>query len=290
MCKVTTELPEQPARRQRQHGRVGVDLGVKHLAALSQPLQPGTPATAFVPNPRHARKTEHRLTKAQRALARAQKGSTRRDKAAPRGPAAPRGRRGAQHRPARPDQATHHPLRRSRHRGHQRRRHDPHRPRHPRQARPTRPAESRTEPGHSRYRARRAATPAHRQDPLARLHPRGPRPVVAVQQDLLRRRGRKSHTSRSRTGRSTAPTAPSRSTGTEPTAQAGHNHSPITAIRAVASKRMASLSNRVATGGAMLTATRANRARERQRRGLSTTVPTERTATASTTPLRTRCS
>ncbi|MEV6029044.1 aldose epimerase family protein, partial [Streptomyces sp. NPDC052036] len=33
----------------------------------------------------------------------------------------------------------------------------------------------------------------------------------------------------------------------EPTAQAGHNHSPIAAIRTVASKRTASLSNRVAT-------------------------------------------
>ncbi|MEU5499490.1 RNA-guided endonuclease TnpB family protein, partial [Streptomyces griseofuscus] len=81
LCKVTTELPEQPTRRQRQHGRVGVDLGVKHLAVLSQPLQPDTPATAFVTNPRHVRKAEHRLAKAQRALARTQKGSARRDKA-----------------------------------------------------------------------------------------------------------------------------------------------------------------------------------------------------------------
>ncbi|MET9175872.1 RNA-guided endonuclease TnpB family protein [Streptomyces misionensis] len=81
LCKVTTELPEQPTRRQRQHGRVGVDLGVKHLAVLSQPLQPATPATAFVTNPRHVRKAEHRLAKAQRVLARTQKGSARRDKA-----------------------------------------------------------------------------------------------------------------------------------------------------------------------------------------------------------------
>ncbi|MFJ8335997.1 RNA-guided endonuclease InsQ/TnpB family protein [Streptomyces sp. NPDC094437] len=81
LCKVTTRLPEQPTRRQRERGRVGIDLGVKHLAALSQPLTPGEPGTAFIANPRHIRKAQHRLTKAQQALARTQKGSGRREKA-----------------------------------------------------------------------------------------------------------------------------------------------------------------------------------------------------------------
>lgn len=81
LCKVTTELPERPTRRQRERGRVGVDLGVKHLAVLSHPLEPDDDATAFVANPRHVRKAEQRLVKAQRALSRTEKGSTRRDKA-----------------------------------------------------------------------------------------------------------------------------------------------------------------------------------------------------------------
>ncbi|MFJ4206539.1 hypothetical protein ACIP2Y_43985 [Streptomyces sviceus] len=42
LCKVTTELPERPTRRQRERGRVGVDVGVRHLAVLSQPLEPTT--------------------------------------------------------------------------------------------------------------------------------------------------------------------------------------------------------------------------------------------------------
>jgi putative transposase len=81
LCKVTTDLPEQPTRRQRERGRVGVDLGVKHLAALSQPLDPDDEATAFVTNPRHVQKAVRRFVKAQRALARTDKGSARREKA-----------------------------------------------------------------------------------------------------------------------------------------------------------------------------------------------------------------
>ncbi|MDW8478403.1 RNA-guided endonuclease TnpB family protein [Streptomyces scabiei] len=81
LCKVTTELPERPTQRQRSRGRVGVDLGVKHLAVLSQPLEPDNAATAFVTNPRHVRKAERRLAKAQQALARTEKGSARRGKA-----------------------------------------------------------------------------------------------------------------------------------------------------------------------------------------------------------------
>ncbi|WP_445520977.1 RNA-guided endonuclease TnpB family protein [Streptomyces sp. NEAU-174] len=81
LCKVTAELPERPTRRQRERGRIGVDLGVKHLAVLSQPLDPDEPASAFVANPRHLRQADHRLAKAQRALSRTQKDSARRVKA-----------------------------------------------------------------------------------------------------------------------------------------------------------------------------------------------------------------
>ena len=81
LCKVTTDLPERPTRRQTERGTVGVDLGVKYLAALSKPLAPDDDATRFVANPRHVRAAEKRLTKAQRALSRTQKGSARREKA-----------------------------------------------------------------------------------------------------------------------------------------------------------------------------------------------------------------
>ncbi len=81
LCKVTTDLPDRPTRAQRERGRVGVDLGVKHLAALSQPLTPEDPTTQFITNPRHVHRAEKRLAKAQRALSRTQKGSARRAKA-----------------------------------------------------------------------------------------------------------------------------------------------------------------------------------------------------------------
>ncbi|MGW1189326.1 RNA-guided endonuclease InsQ/TnpB family protein [Streptomyces sp. NPDC002559] len=81
LCKVTTDLPDKPTRRQQERGTVGIDFGVKHLAALSQPLVPDDPATLFVANPRHVRRAEKRLTKAQRALSRTQRGSARRAKA-----------------------------------------------------------------------------------------------------------------------------------------------------------------------------------------------------------------
>ncbi|WUT01673.1 transposase (plasmid) [Streptomyces sp. NBC_00708] len=81
LCKVTTDLPDKPTRRQHSRGTVGIDIGVKHLAALSQPLTPDDPTTMFVANPRHVRRAEKRLSKAQRALSRTQKGSQRRGKA-----------------------------------------------------------------------------------------------------------------------------------------------------------------------------------------------------------------
>jgi putative transposase len=79
LCKVQTDLPG-PTRRQRHASRVGVDLGVHHLAALSQPVN----GQVLIENPRHLRNATRRLTKAQRALSRTQKGSARRRKAAAR--------------------------------------------------------------------------------------------------------------------------------------------------------------------------------------------------------------
>src|SRR5690606_25092988 len=64
-----------------ERGTVGVDLGVKALAALSKPLDPDDPGSVLVPNSRQLAAAERRLKKAQRALARKQKGSNRRVKA-----------------------------------------------------------------------------------------------------------------------------------------------------------------------------------------------------------------
>lgn len=81
LCKVVVDVPAKPTRRQAGRGTVGVDLGVKYLAALSQPLTEGNESTQLVQNPRHLRRTEKRLTKAQRSLSRTVKGSARREKA-----------------------------------------------------------------------------------------------------------------------------------------------------------------------------------------------------------------
>lgn len=78
-----------PTHAQRAAGAVGVDLGVRYLAALSDEQAPqrfaqypsleftgdGSPTLA---NPRWARAAEKRLVRLQRALSRAQKGSNRR--------------------------------------------------------------------------------------------------------------------------------------------------------------------------------------------------------------------
>lgn len=81
LCKVTMEVPDRPSRRQRDRGRVGVDVGVKVLAALSKPLDPNRPDSVLLPNPRHLDRAARRLRTAQRALSRTQKGSARREKA-----------------------------------------------------------------------------------------------------------------------------------------------------------------------------------------------------------------
>ena len=84
-----SRTPVTPTHAQRAAGAVGVDLGVRYLAALSDEQAPqrfarfpsleftgdGAPTLA---NPRWARTAEKRLARLQRALARAQKGSNRR--------------------------------------------------------------------------------------------------------------------------------------------------------------------------------------------------------------------
>ncbi|MFJ8406405.1 RNA-guided endonuclease TnpB family protein [Streptomyces microflavus] len=85
LVKVQQNLPDQPTRAQRANGTVGVDLGVKTLAALNRPVTlPGARETLMVPNPRHLAADTRRLTRAQRALSRTTKGSARRRKATQR--------------------------------------------------------------------------------------------------------------------------------------------------------------------------------------------------------------
>jgi putative transposase len=72
LCKVTSETAAA-SRSQRRSGAVGVDVGVHQLAALS--------TGRTIANPRCADASAARLRKAQRALARTQKGSARRGKA-----------------------------------------------------------------------------------------------------------------------------------------------------------------------------------------------------------------
>ncbi|MGP3990841.1 RNA-guided endonuclease InsQ/TnpB family protein [Streptomyces sp. 3N207] len=79
LCKVQMDLPS-PTRSQSERGRVGVDLGVKYLAALSKPLHANEPGSAVVANPRHVRDAARRLTRAQQALSRTRKGSSRRER------------------------------------------------------------------------------------------------------------------------------------------------------------------------------------------------------------------
>ena len=72
-ASLTVEREEPVAKSAPTGGAVGVDLGVKHLATLSD----GT----VVENPRYLRKSERKLKKAQQALSRKAKGSNRRAKA-----------------------------------------------------------------------------------------------------------------------------------------------------------------------------------------------------------------
>mgnify|MGYP002753742662 FL=1 len=72
-ASLTVEREEPAVRRAPKGGAVGVDLGIKTLATLSD----GT----VIENPRPLRKAERRLKKAQKALSRKVKGSRRRAKA-----------------------------------------------------------------------------------------------------------------------------------------------------------------------------------------------------------------
>lgn len=81
LCKTIVEMRQNPTPRQAARGTVGVDVGVKYLAALSQPIDLEDEGSRFVANPRHVQAATRRLVKAQRALSRAQLGSGRREKA-----------------------------------------------------------------------------------------------------------------------------------------------------------------------------------------------------------------
>ena len=70
---LTVERDDTPAKQPTKGGAVGVDLGVKNLATLSD----GT----VVENPRPLKKSERKLKRAQQALSRKVKGSNRREKA-----------------------------------------------------------------------------------------------------------------------------------------------------------------------------------------------------------------
>lgn len=76
LVKTPQPAAVRPSRRQQAAGTVGVDIGVYHLAALSN--------GEMIDNPRHLNKARAKLAKAQRALARTQKGSNQRRRAAAR--------------------------------------------------------------------------------------------------------------------------------------------------------------------------------------------------------------
>ena len=72
-ASLTVEREDEPMKPALKGGAVGIDLGIKTLATLSD----GT----VIENPRHLKKSEHKLKRAQRALSRKVPGSNRRAKA-----------------------------------------------------------------------------------------------------------------------------------------------------------------------------------------------------------------
>ena len=72
-ASLTVERDNKPAAEPPKGGSVGIDLGVKNLATLSD--------GAVVPNPRYLKKSGRKLKRAQQALSRKVKGSNRRAKA-----------------------------------------------------------------------------------------------------------------------------------------------------------------------------------------------------------------
>ncbi|MGW2681539.1 RNA-guided endonuclease InsQ/TnpB family protein, partial [Streptomyces sp. NPDC001436] len=71
-CRVRQHIPDQPTRRQRAAGRVGVDLGVKNRLALTGPLtlHAGQDPLTLIGKPRHLDSTERKLVRAERQMAR----------------------------------------------------------------------------------------------------------------------------------------------------------------------------------------------------------------------------
>ena len=72
-ASLTVERDDKPAAEPPKGGAVGVDLGIKTLATLSD----GT----VIENPRYLKKSERKLKQAQQALSRKTRGSNRRNKA-----------------------------------------------------------------------------------------------------------------------------------------------------------------------------------------------------------------
>lgn len=72
-ASLTVERDDTPAKRPTKGGAVGVDLGVKTLATLSD--------GAVIENPRYLKKSERKLKRAQKSLSRKVQGSNRRAKA-----------------------------------------------------------------------------------------------------------------------------------------------------------------------------------------------------------------
>ena len=72
-ASLTVEREDEPMKPALKGGAVGIDLGIKTLATLSD-------GTVFE-NPRHLKKSEQKLKRAQRVLSRKVPGSNRRDKA-----------------------------------------------------------------------------------------------------------------------------------------------------------------------------------------------------------------
>ena len=72
LASLTVEREDNPTTQAPKCGAVGVDLGIKTLATLSD--------GSVIENPRHLKKSEQKLKRAQRALSRKTKGSNRRAK------------------------------------------------------------------------------------------------------------------------------------------------------------------------------------------------------------------
>ncbi|MFJ9343777.1 RNA-guided endonuclease InsQ/TnpB family protein [Streptomyces sp. NPDC101733] len=72
LCAVQQHIPDQPTRRQRAAGRVGVDLGVLNRLALTDPLTltTGQSPQTLIGKPHHVAGTERKLVRAERQMAR----------------------------------------------------------------------------------------------------------------------------------------------------------------------------------------------------------------------------